>query len=166
MPAKSSPSSATPDREIILTRLLDAPHQRVWDAWTDPAQVTQWWGPQGFTTTIHHMDVRPGGHWRYIMHGPDGADYPNLVKYIEVVKPRLLVYDHGSGQDPDPHSFRVTITFDDDAGKTRLTMRSLFPTPAARDFVIREFHAIQGGNQTLDRLEEHLSKPRARRESI
>ena len=147
---------STADREIVVTRVFDAPRERVFDAFVDREHVGHWWGPTGFTTTTHEMDVRPGGVWRFIMHGPDGVDYPNYVSYIEVARPERLVYDHGADSG-DPH-FHVTITFADEGGRTRLTMRSLFPTAAARDYVVREFKAIEGGNQTLDRLGEYLAK--------
>ena len=90
----------TPDsREIAITRFYDAPVQLVWDAWTDPKQVAQWWGPRGFTLTTHSKDLRPGGSWVYTMHRPDGIDYPNGTRYIEVEPGRRLVYDHGANDD-------------------------------------------------------------------
>jgi len=153
----ASAEESTADREIVFTRLLDAPRERVFDAFTDPAQVGHWFGPTGFTLTIHEMDVRPGGVWRFIMHGPDGVDWPNHVLYHEVVRPERLVYDHGDGENSD-RDFHVTITFADEGGRTRLTMRSLFPTAAARDYVVREVGAIEGGNQTLDRLTAYLAQ--------
>ena len=153
--ATDSSASATADREIVITRLIDAPRERVFDAWTDPAQIGEWFGPTGFTTITHEMDVRPGGTWRFTMHGPDGTDWPNWVTYHEVVRPERLVYDHG-GTRPDPE-FHVTVTFADEDGRTRLTMRSLFPTAAARDYVVREVNAIEGGNQTIDRLVHFLA---------
>ena len=82
---KRSPVADTSEREILLSRVFDAPRNLVWEAWTDPRQVAQWWGPNGFTTTIEVMDVRPGGHWRHVMHGPDGTDYPNDIVFLEVV---------------------------------------------------------------------------------
>ena len=113
----------------------------------------KWWGPTGFTTTTHEMSVKPGGAWRFIMHGPDGTDYDNEILYLEVVKPERLVYDHG--EPGKPGHFKVWVTFAEEAGKTRLTLRSLFETAAARDFRDREVKAIEGGNQTLDRFEAH-----------
>ena len=150
-------SMAPSDREIVLTRDFDAPRELVWQAWTDPEHAAQWWGPTGFTNTIQEMDVRPGGVWRLVMHGPDDTDYPNKIVYIEVVKPERLVYTHGSGEEDDPGQFLVTVTFDEQGGKTRLSMKSLFASAAERDKVVKEFHAIEGGNQTLDRLAEHLA---------
>jgi uncharacterized protein YndB with AHSA1/START domain len=157
--ARTSTVPNTADREIVITRVLDAPRNLVFDAWTDPKHIGSWWGPRGFTTTIHHMDVRPGGEWRFMMHGPNGVDYPNKIVYLEIAKPERLLYDHGD--EGQPGYFRVTVTFEDQGKKTKLTMRSLFTTVAERDHVIREYHAIEGGNQTLDRLSEHLANQAA-----
>ena len=145
----------TTEREMIVTRLFDAPRELVFDAWTDPEHLGEWWGPIGFTTTVHSMDVRPGGVSRYMMHGPDGTDYPNRVAYEQVVRPGRLVYSHGSDERPD--QFHVTVTFDDEGGKTRLTLRSLFPTAEALAAVMK-FGAVEGGKQTLARLAEYLAK--------
>jgi uncharacterized protein YndB with AHSA1/START domain len=146
-------TSSTADREIATERLLDAPRELVWTAWTDPKHVAQWWGPNGFTNTIHDMDVRPGGVSRFMMHGPDGTDYPNKITYIEVEKPSRLFYLHG---DDETDRFQVTVTFEDAGGKTKLTMRSVFKTKADRDFVVEKHGAIDGMNQTLDHLTQHL----------
>lgn len=159
MPERSDPNSSESDREIVLTRLFDAPRALVYAAFTDPVHMPKWWGPAGFTTTLHGMDVRTGGTSRYTMHGPDGKNWPNQVTYLEVVPGERLVYDHG---DFERVHFRVTITFMTTAGRTRLTMRSVFPTAEARDFVVRERRAIEGGNQTLDRLGAHLAQQGAR----
>ncbi|HYF64701.1 MAG TPA: SRPBCC family protein [Herpetosiphonaceae bacterium] len=153
----STLTETTADREIIISRLINAPRERVFAAWTDPQQVGHWWGPQGFTTTTTSMDVRPGGRWSYVMHGPDGTDYANLIVYSEVEAPARLVYAHGSGEDNDPGQFQTTVTFEDVDGTTRLTMRSLFATAEARDYVVREFGAIEAGNSTLDQLEAYLA---------
>ncbi len=142
----------TADREIVSARVFDAPRELVWKAWVDPKHVAQWWGPKGFTNTIHEMDVRPGGVWRFAMHGPDGTDYKNEIVFIEVVKPERLVYDHVSGP-----RFHVTATFADEGGKTKLTMRMVFPTVEERDNTIKKFGAVEGLNQTLGRLGEHLA---------
>jgi uncharacterized protein YndB with AHSA1/START domain len=152
-----SDASATSEREIVTTRVFDAPPELVWKAWTDPQHVAQWWGPRGFTNTIQEMDVRPGGVWRLVMHGPDGTDYPNKIVYIEVVEPERLVYDHGDDQD-NGLLFHVTVSFVAQGGKTQVTMRALFDSVAQRDQVVEEFGAIEGANQTLDRLGEYLAK--------
>ena len=90
------------------------------------------------------------------MHGPDGTDYPNLMSFTDVTPPERIAYVHGSGEDPDPHAFEGAVTFEDEDGKTRITMTSTFPTAEARDFVVQNFHAIEGGNQTLDKLAAYL----------
>ena len=124
----------TTDREIIATRVYDAPRDLVFKLWTDPQHLTQWWGPRGFTTTTFSMDVKPGGVWRFVMHGPDGTDYENKITYVTVDAPKKLVYKHG-GDKTEPVNFEVAVTFDDMAdGKTKLHMRMTFPSPAAKDF--------------------------------
>jgi uncharacterized protein YndB with AHSA1/START domain len=142
------------DREIVITRVFDSPRELVFQAWTDAKRVAQWWGPKGFTTTTHEMDVRPGGVWRFVMHGPDGVDYNNKIVYHEVVKPERLAYTHSGDEDLE---FRVTVIFAEQDGKTRLTLRSVFASAAERDRVVKEHNAIEGGNQTLDRFGEYLA---------
>lgn len=158
---KSNLTEETTDREIVITRVINATRERVWEVWTDPIHVPQWWGPTGFTTTTQVMDVRPGGVWQFIMHGPDGVDYPNKIIYEEIVKPERLVYTHSGDKENDPQQFHVTITFAAQGKKTKLTMRSLFGSAAARDKVVKEYRAIEGGNQTLDRFEAHLAEQSA-----
>jgi uncharacterized protein YndB with AHSA1/START domain len=156
---KNNPTEKPVDREIVITRVFDAPRELVWNAWTDPKQVVQWWGPRGFTTTIHKMDVRPGGVWRHTMHGPDGTDYPNKSVFTEIVKPERIVYSHSGGKKGDAGArFQATWTFEAQAGKTKLTLRMVFPSAEARDQVVKQYNAIEGGNQTLTRLAEHLAK--------
>jgi uncharacterized protein YndB with AHSA1/START domain len=162
---KNNPVAASSDREIVISRLLDAPRTLVFDVWTDPKHVGEWYGPRGFTITTHTMDVSPGGVWTFVMHGPDGVDYQNRIVFIEVVRPERLVYSHG-GEEGEPGQFHVTLTFDEHNGKTLLTMRSLFESAAARDWVVKEHHAIEGGNQTLDRLQEHLATMDRRKEPV
>ncbi|HEY4540781.1 MAG TPA: SRPBCC domain-containing protein, partial [Noviherbaspirillum sp.] len=142
--------------ELHITRIYDAPVELVWDAWTDPEQVAQWWGPRGFTLTTHDKDLRPGGSWHYTMHGPDGVDYPNRTHYLEVERHARLVYDHGAYDDRPP-LFRVTVQFSDIGGKTRMEMRMSLATPEAAE-QIRKFIKQAGGDATWDRLAEFLEK--------
>ena len=153
MQTMTSPST-TADREIVTTRLIDAPRELVFEAWTDPEHVAHWFGPDGFTTITHSMDVRPGGVWRFTMRGPDGKNWPNVVTYEQVVRPERLVYLHGDETETD--MFHNTVTFDDEGGKTALTMRAVFKTAAARDYVARERGAVEGGQQTISRLERYV----------
>jgi len=143
---------------MIGTRILDAPRALVFQMWTDPKHLSQWWGPNGFTTTTSAFDMRPGGVWRFVMHGPDGRDYENRITFEEVVPPERIVYRHGGGGDVEPVQFRTTVTFEDLGGKTRLTMRGQFPSAAERERVIREYGADKGLVQTLARLADYLAK--------
>lgn len=142
--------------EIHISRLYDAPVKMVWDAWTDPEQAAQWWGPRGFTITTHSKDLRVGGIWHYTMHGPDGTDYPNKTLYHEVEKYRLLAYDHG-GYDDRPPVFSVRVTFAEVGKKTQMEMTMTLPTPEAAEET-RKFIKKAGGNGTWDRLAEYLEK--------
>lgn len=152
---KSRDAAVTSDREIVISRRFEAPVESVWRAWTEPEHVSQWWGPQGFTTTIQEMDVRPGGVWRFVMHGPDGTDYQNFVRFVEVERPRRLVYNHG--EDEETIYFSVIVTFVPESdGATVVTLRQVYDTAEARDYAVKEFHAIEGGNQTLARLADYL----------
>ena len=155
MDARSSTDLDQDPRAIITTRVFDAPRELVWSAWTDPNHLAQWWGPNGFTTMTSAYDLRPGGTWRFVMHGPDGRDYQNLVTFDEIVKPERLVYRHGD--DVEPVQFHTTVTFEDLGGKTRLTLRAQFPTADARDRVVREFGAAEGAVQTIERLADYLA---------
>lgn len=142
--------------DLKIQRIYDAPVKAVWEAWTDPQQVAQWWGPRGFTLTTHSKDLRPGGIWHYTMHGPDGVDYPNKTLYHEVEKYHRLVYDHGANDIQAP-LFRVTVVFTDLKGKTQMDMTMTLPTPEAAEET-RKFVKKAGGDATWDRLAEYLNK--------
>ena len=156
MDARNSPRAVQHARTIVTTRVFDAPRELVFEAWTNPKHLVQWWGPNGFTTTIRAIDARPGGVWRFVMHGPD-VDYENRIVYEEITKPERLVYSHGGGGDVEPVQFQVTVTFEDHDGKTKLTMKGLFPSAAERDQVAEKYGAVEGAKQTLERLAEHLA---------
>lgn len=143
-------------RSIVVTRVFDAPRTLVFDAFTDSRHVGRWWGPRGFSLTTESMDVRPGGVWLFVMHGPDGVDYPNKITYLEILKPERLVYDHGDAGAPG--YFQTTVTFAEQGDQTKLTMRMLFESDAEREKVVKTYNAIEGANQTLDRLGEQLTK--------
>ncbi|XDD49626.1 SRPBCC family protein [Leptospira sp. WS92.C1] len=150
--------TSTSDREISTKRVFDAPRELVWQVWTDPNHVGNWWGPNGFTNTIETMEVKPGGVWKFIMHGPDGTDYPNTIRYLEISKPERLVYRHGSDMEDHPGDFHVTVTFKEQNGKTELTMVALFQTAEHRNEVVEKYGAVEGMNQTMERLREYLNK--------
>jgi uncharacterized protein YndB with AHSA1/START domain len=150
--------SAT-DREVVITRLINASAERVYQAWTDPEQVRQWWGPDGFTLTTHEMDVKPGGVWRFIMHGPDGVDFPNTINFKEIVESEKLVYLHSGDENVENNiRFDVTVIFKEVEGKTELTMKMVFETAEALKEVIEKYNALEGGKQHVKRLEEYLAR--------
>ena len=137
---------------ITYQRIFDAPRELVFEVWTQPQHIAKWWGPNGFTNTTQQMDVRPGGIWESIMHGPDGTDYKNTIVYDEVTPPERLVYTHSSGP-----WFKGTITFEDCGNQTRLTMQTVFESPEQRDRTIKAVNAVEGGKQTLGRLADYLA---------
>ena len=134
--------------EIAMTRTFDAPRELVFAMWTSPDHVAWWFGPKGFTMSIESMDVRPGGSWKFVMHGPDGRDYDNHIVYSVVESPSRLCYSHIAPK------FDVEITFEDVDGKTRLSSRMIFDTAETRNRIAEEHGAIQGLEQTLSRLAE------------
>jgi uncharacterized protein YndB with AHSA1/START domain len=149
---------------ITITRVYNAPLQAVWEAWTIPEEVAQWWGPRGFTLTTHSRDFRTGGHWHYTMHGPDGTDYVNTAQYLEVVPLQRMVYDHGGHKDRPP-LFRVTAQFTELDGRTRLDLSMALATPEAAEET-RRFIRKAGGESTWDRLAEYLGKRVAGKEQF
>ena len=162
MPAKViTPAESTADREIVISRVFSAPRALVWEAWTKPEHVVKWWGPRGFTTETKRHEFRVGGAWEHTMVGPDGTRFPNKSIFKEIVPQERIVYSHGGGRedgDIPGANFTATWTFEALAEeKTKVTGRMLFPTAAARDHVVREYGAIEGGQQTLERLGEQLA---------
>jgi len=136
---------------VTFTRVFDAPRSLVWEAWTNPEYLKRWWGPNGFSLTTQEMALIPDGIWRFIMHGPDGTDYPNKVRYVEIVEPEKLVYQHTDDEN-GTIEFRVTITFLEEGNSTKLIMRHEFGSEEALQRVDKEFAAIEGARQHLTRL--------------
>ncbi|MFT3734459.1 MAG: SRPBCC family protein [Rhodocyclaceae bacterium] len=145
------------DREIVITRLIDAPRERVFDVWTDPQHVGHWWGPNGFTITTHEMRAEVGGVWQFMMHGPDGKDWPNRIVFSEVVRPERLAYSHG---DFEREHFTVVVSFIAVGDKTRLTLHSTFPSAEACA-AVKAHGAVEGGKQTLDRCAAYVAQQMA-----
>ncbi|MEW5684023.1 MAG: SRPBCC family protein [Pseudomonadota bacterium] len=144
------------DREIVLSRVIAAPRERVFQAWTDPAQITRWFGPDGFTVETLECDIRPGGRWRFLYIAPDGTRWDNRIVFLRIEAPGLIEMEHGSDKDADPGRFHVIVTFDAQSdGKTVLIMRQLHPTREQRDAGIG-FGAVEYGYQTLGKLARHV----------
>lgn len=148
----------TPEREMVASRVIDEPTALVFNAWTEPKQVEQWWGPNGFVTTVHEMDVVEGGITRLVMKGPDGVDYSNKLIYADIKSAKRLSYiqSDDSDSDNDASAVGVTVLFEGDEHQTRVTMHVLFKTGEERDRVMRDSDALNGLNQTLERLDNFL----------
>lgn len=139
------------ENQIVITRIFNTPRDLVFEAWTKEEHLSKWWGPQGFTSTFQTFDMQPGGTWQFIMHGPDGVNYPNTNIIVEVVKAERIVIKH----DVFPH-FQATAIFEDLDGKTKLTYSSFFEERADVFDKVKTY-AVPGAEQTMDRLEEHLA---------
>lgn len=155
------PGAWTPDREVVVVKVLDHPRDRVFAAWTDPAALAEWYGPAGLAIETREADIRVGGLWRFDMVGMfEGQQQllPNLMRFLEIVPNERIVVDYGTPAPDDPDRFCMTITFDEQAdGKTVLTLRQLHPSRARRQAVIG-FGAVEYGLQTLDSLAIWLAR--------
>lgn len=158
MDAKSNVDLDRDPLAIVTTREIAAPRDLVWRAWTDPKHLAQWWGPIGFTTTTSAFDMRAGGSWRFVMHGPDGRDWENHITFDVIEKPSTIKYHHGGGGDTEAIQFRTTVTFEAlGSDRTRITLHATFPTAEERDRVIREYGAAKGAMETLSRLADYVA---------
>lgn len=138
--------------EVVTTRVLNFPRQSVYKAWTDPNQLQNWWGPKGFTNTFHEFDLRAGGKWRFIMHGPDKKDYPNESEFVEIIEPELLVFKHLSNP-----VFQVRTEFTEVTSvSTKVTFRMIFPTQELFDAL--KNYVPEKNEENFDRLEVVLQK--------
>lgn len=156
MGERSSLDLSSDPKVVAGTRIFDAPRALVFAAWTEPRHLAQWFGPNGFSLTTHSFDFRPGGTWRFVMHGPDGRNYPNRVTFEEIVPPERIAFRH-SGEDDFEHiQFKTIVSFEDIGGKTKLTMLGIFPSAEERDRVIREHGADKGQVETLARLSDYV----------
>jgi uncharacterized protein YndB with AHSA1/START domain len=144
------------DREIVAARTIEAPRRLVFEAYTDARHLGEWWGPNGFTTTTRAFEFRVGGVWDFVMHGPDGTDYPNWIEWREIAAPERIVFLHGE-RGGDPQAFIATVTFSERGGATEIVMRAVFPTRERRAEVVERYGALEGAKQTLERLAAHIA---------
>src|SRR6201990_2875550 len=149
--------SATADREIVISRMIDAPRGLVVEVFCEVSHLSQWWGPEGFTTTTRAFEFRVGGEWVFVMHGPDGTDYQEWISWTEIAPPERIALRHG-GSRGDPNAFESVLTFAPDGAATRIEMRTVFPTKELRDEVAEKYHAIEGGQQTLSNLAAYVTE--------
>ena len=157
MTGRDAPArSATADREIVISRRIDAPRELVFEAFTEVRHLSRWWAPDGFTTTTHAFEFRAGGEWVFVMHGPDGTDYQEWISWTEIDPPQRIALLHGETRG-DPNAFESVLTFEPDGAATRIEMRTVFPTKGMRDEVVEKYHAIERGQQTLGKLDAYVT---------
>jgi uncharacterized protein YndB with AHSA1/START domain len=145
----------TADREIVVTRVLDAPRDLVFAAWTKQEHVEKWWGPGGVTTL--EWNAKPGGLWRYSQPGPDGAQYLFKIKFVEIAKPARLVYDFGTDAENAPEPVRTHVTFEEENGKTKITLQLVFATAAAYTEAAK-YGAVGGAKAALESVANYVAK--------
>ena len=150
-------TATTTDRAIVVSRVLDAPRDRVWRAFTDPEQLGQWWGPNGFTCTFHETDMRPGGKMVFTMHGPDGVDFPNEMQFVEMAEPELIRIHHSGYEPAKLKPFEQEITLEEVNGKTKFTLRNILESPEELRKQVEDIGAVEGAKQTLGRLADFLN---------
>lgn len=143
---------------IVMTRLLNAPRELVWEVFTDPKHLANWWGPFGFSITTHQQEVAVNKNWYLTMHGPDGTDYPNYITYTEVVKPERLVFKHTMDKDSEEIHHTTTVTLQQEGNKTRLTFEVSMPDAERLKELVVLHGVVEGGKQTMARMEEYLIK--------
>ena len=149
--------SATADREIVISRVINTPRELVFEAFTKERRLSRWWGPEGFTTTTRAFEFRVGGEWVFVMHGPDGTDYQEWISWTEIVPPERIALLHGEFRG-DPNAFELVLTFAPEGAATRIEMRTVFPTKEMRDEAVEKYHAIEGGQQTLSKLAAYVTE--------
>jgi uncharacterized protein YndB with AHSA1/START domain len=148
--------SATTDREIVVARFIEAPRELVFEAFTEVRHLSHWWGPDGFSTTTRSFEFRVGGAWDFVMHGPDGTDYPEWITWTEITAPERIALLHGESRD-DPDAFESVVTFQPVGAGTRIELRTVFATREQRDEAVEQYHAVEGGRQTLANLAAYVT---------
>lgn len=160
MATTSSGGEAAPvtaDREVVISRVIGAPRELVFEAFTRVRHLSRWWGPEGFSTTTRSFEFRVGGAWDFVMHGPDGTDYQEWITWREIVPPERIALLHGESRD-DPNAFESVLSFEPADDGTRIVMRTVFPTKELRDEAVEKYHAIEGGEQTLSNLAAYVAE--------
>ncbi|MGD9695362.1 MAG: SRPBCC family protein [Thermoleophilia bacterium] len=149
--------SAAADREIVITQVIGAPRELVFEAFTEVRHLSRWWGPEGFTTSTRAFEFRVGGEWEFVMHGPDGTDYREWISWTEITPPERIALLHGESRG-DPRAFETVLTFTPDGAATLIEMRTVFPTREQRDEATEKYRAVEGGRQTLSSLAAYVTE--------
>lgn len=154
---EEDPMSETAEREIVISHVIAAPREAVFEAFTDVRHLSRWWGPEGFTTTTRSFEFLVGGAWSFVMHGPDGTHYPEWIRWTQIDPPERIVMLHGEFRD-DPHAFESTLTLEREGEGTRIVMRTVFPTKELRDEAAVTHRAEENGMQTLRSLAAYVAE--------
>ncbi len=142
----------TAKRELRIFRTFKAPIELMWEVWTHPDHIGNWWGPKGFTNTIHNMDFREGGEWTLTLHGPDGTNYPNRNIFTEIIPLKKIVFEHFN-----PH-FITTVIFDSRGAETYVEWTMLFDNAEMLEIVVKAHKADEGLKQNFEKLDLYLLK--------
>lgn len=142
----------TKNREMRITGTFKASLDLMWKVWTDPKHLVNWWGPKGFTSTMHTMDLHEGGEWKLTLHGPDGINYPNRSIFKEIIPSKKIVFEHFN-----PH-FITTVLLEPKDEETRIDWTLLFDTAEMRETIIKSHKADEGQKQNMERLEKYIAK--------
>lgn len=140
------------NKELRSTKILNAPTAVIWEVWTNPEHITNWWGPNGFTNTIHKMDFEENGEWNLTMHGPDGTNYPNKSIFKEIIPFKKIVFEHFN-----PH-FITTVLFESKGKETLLDWSLLFDSEEMYNIIVKAHKADEGQKQNLEKLEKYLAE--------
>ncbi len=142
------------ENDIFITRTFDAPQELVWQMFTEPRHMVNWWGPKGFTTPVCEIDLRPGGIWHYVMRAPDGSEFSVDHVYHEITALERIVYGPPASDPARPQAVH-TLTFEAQGSKTKVSLHTQLPSATERDEMMRRGFA-QGVGEGLDTLEAYL----------
>ena len=141
------------ERQMKVERIVNAPAELVFEVWTKPEHLAEWWGPHGFSTTIDSMTFEEGGEWIYQMKHDEHGLFPNYIQYIEIEKNKKIIYDHGAHKGEE-FMFQSVVTFDETNGQTKVTLTLTFPTKEACDEAKK--YGESGGRETLEKMDNYI----------
>lgn len=154
--AENDVTTRISDQTVSFEKTFDSPRELVFEVWTSPEHLAEWWGPDGFTLTTQSMDFSNGGFWNFIMHGPDGMDFENKIQFIEIDPPNSITYKQQGGGETEDIQFQTKVLFTEVENGTNVTIEMKFPTKEALERVAREYGAIEGGEQHITRLGKYI----------
>lgn len=145
-------------REVVFSRLIAAPVEVLWEAWSDVRHLHEWFGPAGYTTTTQEFTFEPNGVWRFTMHAPDGTDVPNQIIFRSIEPKTRIVYENGWNLPDAPLDFTVVVTFAPEGTGTRLTLHMTFANDAAMQVAVERYGVLNGGRETFERIARYVAR--------